>query len=138
MMMNNSAFWQLDFELFALQFLFDFQRDEMMKDFQNKSLNKASFQRLLAHECRLQHYNPGRSMKGVNQKDLRSSFANFYFKYEIKNNDLKIVFSFRILPDIMFYPEVIIKNIDKERISDIGEKKLNKIKKLISKDTPLY
>lgn len=55
---------------------------------------------------------------------LRKKYPIFvYNKYsfEILNNDLKMFFDFEIEPDINFRPEIIIENINKEKLNRMGE-----------------
>jgi UDP-N-acetyl-alpha-D-muramoyl-L-alanyl-L-glutamate epimerase len=47
------------------------------------------------------------------------------FEYKTINNDLEIVFSFSVNPDIKFQPKIIIENIDKERLASIEKSVLN-------------
>jgi len=59
---------------------------------------------------------------------LRKKYPQFIYKdysYRVVNNNLKIVFKFRIEPDIRFRPEIIIKNIPESRLKRIGEKAIN-------------
>jgi len=42
-------------------------------------------------------------------------------------NDLKIVFSFIIEPNINFKPEIIIENVDKKRLAQMGDRVLNNL-----------
>jgi len=42
-------------------------------------------------------------------------------------NDLKIVFSFVIEPNINFKPEIIIENVDKKRLARVGDRALNNL-----------
>lgn len=59
---------------------------------------------------------------------LRKKHPQFIYKgysYRVVNNNLKIVFSFRIEPDIRFKPEITIRNIKQSRLKKIGERAIN-------------
>lgn len=49
------------------------------------------------------------------------------FKVNHKNNNLKIVFDFRIEPNINFRPEITVKNVDKLSLKKIGDRVLNNL-----------
>lgn len=58
-------------------------------------------------------------------ENLRKKYPKFIyerFDWQIVGNDLEIVFSFKINPDIYFSPKIVIENIDKKRISQIDKK----------------
>jgi UDP-N-acetyl-alpha-D-muramoyl-L-alanyl-L-glutamate epimerase len=64
-------------------------------------------------------------------KNLRIKYPKFIyenFTYQIINNDLEIVFSFKIEPDIIFFPKIIIENVGKNNLAKIGD---NVLKNLI-------
>lgn len=59
----------------------------------------------------------------MNFNTLRKKHSQFIYEgYEIKleQGNLKIVFSFLLAPDIKFNPEVILPNVSKERLDEIG------------------
>ncbi len=61
---------------------------------------------------------------------LRKKYPKFVyenFSYGLSDNDLKIVFSFCIEPDIFFRPEVTIKNVDQKRLKEIGKESLDNL-----------
>lgn len=62
---------------------------------------------------------------------LRRKYPRFIyedFSYKIVNNNLEIIFSFKINPDIFFSPKIIVRNIDASRtIKKIGERALNNL-----------
>jgi len=77
----------------------------------------------------------------ISYKTLRKKYPRFIYQkffYEIKTGDLKISFVFKIerspplqgcggKSDIYFYPEIIIKKIDKSRIERLGKPALNNL-----------
>jgi len=61
---------------------------------------------------------------------LRKKYPKFIynsFNYKMIKNDLKIVFSFIIEPNINFKPEIIIKNVDKKKLAQMGDRVLNNL-----------
>ncbi|MFH1401888.1 MAG: hypothetical protein ABIG40_02910 [Parcubacteria group bacterium] len=63
-------------------------------------------------------------------QNLRIKYSRFIYEkydYKISGNDLKIVFSFRIKPDITFQPKIIIENVDKKRLAGMGNEVLNNL-----------
>lgn len=61
---------------------------------------------------------------------LRKKYPRFVFEeysWKISGKDLRIYFDFRIKPGIRFEPEIIIKNIDKNRVKRIGDRVLNNL-----------
>jgi UDP-N-acetyl-alpha-D-muramoyl-L-alanyl-L-glutamate epimerase len=69
-------------------------------------------------------------MKKSKFKNLRKKYPEFIyesFEYKIINNDLEIVFSFKIKPNINFFPKIIIGNIDKKRLATVGESSLKNL-----------
>jgi len=63
-------------------------------------------------------------------KFLRKKHPRFIYRgysYKVVKNNLKIIFSFRLEPDIRFRPEIIIKGINQSRFKKIGERVLNNL-----------
>ncbi len=61
---------------------------------------------------------------------LRKKYPKFVYQgysYKINKNDLKISFDFFIEPDIFFKPEITIKNINKKRLTLIGDRVLDNL-----------
>lgn len=61
---------------------------------------------------------------------LRKKYPRFVYEsyeWKIAKNDLKIFFSFIIEPGIKFHPEIIIKNINKNRLKEKGDCVLNNL-----------
>jgi hypothetical protein len=63
-------------------------------------------------------------------QNLRKKYPKFIYEnyfYRISSGNLKISFNFQIEPDIYFKPEIIIENINKSRITKIGDRVLNNL-----------
>lgn len=63
-------------------------------------------------------------------KKLRKKYPQFVYEnysYKISKKDLRIVFDFRISPNIKFTPKIIIKNIDQKRIAGFDKKVLDNL-----------
>lgn len=63
-------------------------------------------------------------------KNLQKKYPKFIYEnysYRISENDLEILFNFKIEPDIFFKPKVVIKNINKTRLAETGERQLNNL-----------
>ena len=59
---------------------------------------------------------------------LRKKYPAFIYQkysYRLKRGDFKIFFCFKIEPDIVFKPRIVIKNIPKGRLEKIGKQALN-------------
>lgn len=59
---------------------------------------------------------------------LRKKYPRFVYQkyfYRLKGNNLKIYFYFKIEPDIVFRPRIVIKNIPEGRLEKIGKQALN-------------
>lgn len=66
----------------------------------------------------------------MNFKILRKKYPKFIYEkysYKISKNKLEIFFDFQIKPDIFLKPKIIIKNIKKSQINEIGERALNNL-----------
>jgi len=63
-------------------------------------------------------------------KDFQKKYLKFIYRdysYKISKNNLEIFFDFKIEPDILFKPKIVIQNIDKSRIEKIGDRVLNNL-----------
>ncbi|MFC1663927.1 hypothetical protein ACFL0A_02285 [Patescibacteria group bacterium] len=63
-------------------------------------------------------------------QNLRKKYSKFIYEnyfYKISNGNLEIFFRFKIEPDIVFNPKVIMYGIDEKRLSLIGDKVLNNL-----------
>ena len=63
-------------------------------------------------------------------KSLRKKYPKFVFQnysYKISNTNLEILFDFKIEPDIIFKPKVVIAGISKSRIEKIGKQVLDNL-----------
>ncbi len=66
----------------------------------------------------------------MNYKELRKKYPRFIYEkysYKISGNNLEIFFNFQIEPGISFKPKIIIENINKSRITKIGDRVLNNL-----------
>ncbi|MDP2930006.1 MAG: hypothetical protein Q8N56_00120 [bacterium] len=64
----------------------------------------------------------------TNAYNLRKKYPLFVYKdycYAISGKNLEIFFDFRIPPDFIFQPKIVIKNVPLARIKKIGERVLN-------------
>ena len=62
--------------------------------------------------------------------NLRKKYPKFVYEnysYGISKNNLEILFSFRVEPDIYFKPKVVIENVDKSQIERVGDRVLNNL-----------
>jgi len=71
-------------------------------------------------------------MRNVNSKlkNLRKEYPRFIYEsysYQISKNNLEIFLNFKVPPDIRFKPKIVIKNINKLRITRVGERELNNL-----------
>ena len=63
-------------------------------------------------------------------KILREKYPKFVYKncfYKLKGRNLEISFVFYIEPDITFKPKIIIENVDKKKLAQIGDSALNNL-----------
>ena len=61
-------------------------------------------------------------------ESLRKKYPSFIYQkysYRLKRGNLRISFYFKIEPDIVFRPKIIIRNIPEERLEKIGKRALN-------------
>jgi len=63
-------------------------------------------------------------------QNLRKKYPKFIYEnysYKISGKNLNIAFDFKIGPNILFKPKVIIENVDKKRIKRAGDRVLNNL-----------
>ena len=63
-------------------------------------------------------------------QSLRKDYPKFIYEkysYRISKNNLEVLFYFRIKPNIEFKPKVVIENINKKRLTRIGDRVLNNL-----------
>jgi len=66
----------------------------------------------------------------MNARYLRKKYPKFIYEkytYGISKNDLEILFSFRIPPDIEFQPRILIRNINKANVKRLGKETLDNL-----------